>query len=149
MKTYTFLKCRQNNKWYSLKKFNFSNKTNKMERKKYIKWHVNLQLGPLAVSLFYFFWVGRSPLAFVSWGMCTFWVLSTIKVNFAPKLWLTIWWFFFFTFYSDWLPNWKSVRQLFELTYNFCLLYLAIRLLNAPLISELLKWLFVIIVYWE
>ena len=29
METYTFLKCRQDNKWYSLKKFDFSNKTKK------------------------------------------------------------------------------------------------------------------------
>ena len=36
METYTFLKGRQYNKWCSLKKFDFSNRTNKVGRREYI-----------------------------------------------------------------------------------------------------------------
>ena len=39
MKTYTFLKGRQDNKWCSLKKFDFSNRTKKMGwREYYVNW---------------------------------------------------------------------------------------------------------------
>ena len=37
METYTFLKGRQDNKWCSLKKFDFSNRTKKVGRKEYKK----------------------------------------------------------------------------------------------------------------
>ena len=37
MKTYTFLKDKQNNKWYSFKKFDFLNKTKNMTKKKRIE----------------------------------------------------------------------------------------------------------------
>ena len=36
METYTFLKGKQDNKWYSLKKFDFSNRKNKVRWREYI-----------------------------------------------------------------------------------------------------------------
>ena len=74
MKIYTFLKGRQDNKWCSLKKFDFSNRTKKMGRREYyllfsiheywidykvqlltrkLPWYCNVELQH---KYFFFFW---------------------------------------------------------------------------------------------
>ena len=44
MKTYTFLKGRQDNKWCSLKNFDFSNRTKKMGQREYYRIVVGCEL---------------------------------------------------------------------------------------------------------
>ena len=77
MKTYTFLKGRQDNKWCSLKKFDFSNRTKKVRQREYIflpmSYTVQLKVAVQCNC-------GAKKYGFDFTNIVTFWYLLVLKI---------------------------------------------------------------------
>ena len=87
METYTFLKGRQDNKWCSLKKFNFSNRTKKMGRREYI-----------FVELYYFIFV---KLCYFEFGLKCMYFSWSVKNLFSRWMLYFCWTILFWIWVED------------------------------------------------